>query len=176
MNETEISTAEFSKEVELSALPPTGKIYKLVVSEDIYPQIARRLGVVSVANCSGEIHLKANKAVITVKGTVRAFLVRECVSSLEVMDETIDDSFEVEYMRHETRSEKAGQADELNLTESHLGGVLDVGELLIQQVSLAMAPFPRKEGAASLVGEYGTEASISPFAVLQQNFNKKKTE
>ena len=181
MSDDEIQVPEFSKEVVLSDLPTMGKTYKLVVSPEIYPLIAARLGIVSIGNCSGEVLLKANKSVISAKGSVRASLIRECVSSLETMDEIIEESFEVEFNRQLAKPESGNssvntEGSELDLTEIHLGDVFDVGELLIQQVSLAMESFPRKEGTSSLVEEFGTEASVSPFAVLQQDFDKQKTE
>ena len=175
MNSEEVPVLEYSVEVDLGALPPGGKFFKLAVDHGISPMLAKRLGVVSVRNCAGEIHLKANKTVITAAGNVRAFLVRECVLSLEELDELIDDSFEVEFLRHDIAPKAGGQSDELNLREVHGEEVFDVGELLIQQLSLAMEPFPRKEGVNSLVEEFGTEPEVSPFAVLQQDFNKQKT-
>jgi uncharacterized metal-binding protein YceD (DUF177 family) len=164
--------AEYSVEVDLGALPPGGKLFKLAAAKGDCARIAKRLGVISVKMCEGEIQLKAGKTTINVAGTVRAALIRECVASLEEMDEAISESFEIEFMRDESSLDPDEKIEEWERPEIHEGDMFDVGELLVQQVSLAMDPFPRKEGAKSLADEYGMEAGSSPFAVLQQNLEK----
>jgi hypothetical protein len=56
--------------------------------------------------------------------------------------------------------------------EIHTGDHFDLGEFLVQQLSLAMDPFPRKPGAESLVETYGRGADISPFAALREKIEK----
>ena len=53
------------------------------------------------------------------------------------------------------------------------GDEIDLGELLVQHLSLALDPYPRLEGAESLLPEYRTATLSSPFAALK---DLKKTD
>ncbi len=163
---------EFSREVDLTSLPPSGKVFRMTLSQENCISVAKRLRVIALKSCAGEIELTQKKSTICAVGSVKAELIRECVSSLEEMDESISESFEIEFLRDDSVRDANEDIEEWGLPEIHKGNIFDVGELLIQQVSLAMASFPRKDGATSLAAEYGVEPEVSPFAVLQQNFKK----
>lgn len=166
-------TPEFSVELDLVKLSREGKTVALKPNASERAAIAKRLEVVEVSALSGEITLSATKSVIIAKGKVRAAIIRECVSSLEEMEEAVDDVFEVEFLRHAPEAEPDENTEEWELPEVHEGPVFDIGELLVQQLSLAMNPFPRKQGAVSLADQYGGGGSVSPFAVLAGRFEKK---
>lgn len=163
---------EFSFEVDLCSLAPAGKQYQLKASPDECEKVANRLGVIAVHLCQGEIHIGATKTIIAISGTVRGAMTRECVASLEEMEEAVADSFELEFFRDERAIDADDDSIERDLAEIHEGDVFDIGELLVQQLSLAMNPFPRKEGAPSLAAEYGAEDGGSPFAELHQILEK----
>ncbi len=166
---------EFSHEVDLTKLSKTGKDFHLVADGDARAKIAARLRVPAVKALSGDIHIAATPKTILARGAVRAQLVRECVASLEELDETVDDKFEVEFLRSvDDAPPEENSGEDWLAPEVHEGLVFDIGELLVQQLSLAMDPFPRKEGAVSLVETYGRASESSPFAVLQGKI--KKTE
>jgi len=167
-----ITQNEFSIEVDLTSLSPSGKVFRMTLSQEDCTRVAKRLRLVSLKSCAGEIKLTHKKSTICAVGSVQAELTRECVSSLEEMDETINESFEIEFLGDDSARDADEDIEEWGLPEIHKGNVFDVGELLIQQLSLSMAPFPRKDGAKSLADVYGVEPEASPFAVLQQNFEK----
>jgi len=115
----------------------------------------------------------------TISGSIQASLVRECVASLEEMDEKVTFDFEITFDRTapdvSDLSEEAladlGLEKSLELLEGPEpleGDLIDIGELMVQQLSLAMDPFPRKEGAQSLSELYGTVEETSPFAILKR--------
>ncbi|MEO1241828.1 MAG: DUF177 domain-containing protein [Pseudomonadota bacterium] len=163
---------EFSFDVDVRSLTPAGKKYHLKAGPNECAKIAKRLGVIAVHLCEGDIHIGATKTVITISGTVRGAMTRECVASLEEMEEAVADSFELEFFRDESAIDPEDDSVEWDLAEIHEGDVFDIGELLVQQLSLAMDPFPRKEGAPGLAAEYGAEDSGSPFAELHQILEK----
>ena len=68
------------------------------------------------------------------------------------MIENINENFEIRFTRQAPSDPVASgeDSDDWNRSELHEGDMLDVGELLVQQLSLAMAAFPRKQGAPSL--------------------------
>ncbi len=164
---------ELSREIDLEKLSKDSKTYPIEASSSECSAIAKRFGVPSIGFLNGEIHIAATSKRILASGVVRAQLVRECVASLEEMDETIDDTFEVEFLRDAVAAAAVDETEEdWTAPEIHVGSVFDLGELLVQQLSLAMAPFPRKKGAVSLADAYGSGAESSPFAVLQGKIKK----
>ncbi len=163
---------EFSFEVDVTALSSHPKQYKLKVKPEDYDRIAKRLGVLSLLACEGEINIAVTRKFIQISGTVSGTAMRECVASLEEMREDVSDSFEIEFFRQPPSEDEAIVVDGVDLTEVHEDDILDIGELLIQQFSLAMTPFPRKEGAISLAEEYGQGGNVSPFANLHELLKK----
>ena len=163
---------EFSFPVNLGELPSAGKRFQLKAGEDECERIAQRLGVIAVRECEGEIHVRSTKSVINVSGSLQALLMRECVSSLEEMDEAVADSFELQFFRSEQALEAIEDEEEAEFAEVHEGDTFDLGELLVQQLSLAMDPFPRKPGATSLAAEFGADKAVSPFAGLHESLEK----
>ncbi|MGD9801132.1 MAG: hypothetical protein AB7V02_11105, partial [Parvularculaceae bacterium] len=57
--------------------------------------------------------------------------------------------------------------DETAWREPLDGDEIDLGELLVQHLSLALDPYPRKDGAESLLETYRNAATASPFAGLK---------
>lgn len=165
---------EFSVEIDLNALGRSGKQYRPAASAEECAKVAARLAVIAVQSLEGEVRLTATKSEIHAAGVVRAKLIRECVASLEPMEEIVDEDFNIDFIRQAPAEieENGLDGEDLAGPELHEGDIFDVGELLVQQLSLAMAAFPRKSGATSLAEEYGRSGADSPFAELQGIFEK----
>lgn len=178
---TQTSTAEFSHEVDLTSLSRGEKRVRLTASKEECAKIAARLGVIAVDELNGELTLKATKVEITIRGHMRARLIRECVASLEEMDEEISEDFDVTFLRQadehafssEDASDDASWDGEEVPPEIHEGDHFDLGEFLVQQLALAMDPFPRKPGAVSLAEAYGGGGKVSPFSGLREKLEKR---
>jgi len=159
---------EYSLPVDLHALPEGGRRYALNPDKAIFANLAIRLKILAVEALEGEILLTAGKLEFTAKGSVKARLVRECVASLEPVDECVDEGFELVFSRQPLADEETMSVEELlGAREVHVERYFDIAELLVQQLSLAMDSFPRKSGAVSLAEKYGTEPETSPFAILR---------
>jgi len=159
---------EFSFIVDLDKLLSGEKRFTLFAGKVECAKIAKRLDVPAVESLEGAVALSATRTEIIARGRVAAALTRQCVASLERMDEHIGEAFEVVFSRTPPEN-PAGFSEEAlaKLPETHLGGSFDIGELLVQQLSLAMDPFPRKKDAQSLAETYGAGAESSPFDVLK---------
>jgi uncharacterized metal-binding protein YceD (DUF177 family) len=116
------------------------------------------------------MEVRATKTVIYVEGSLSASLTRECVASLELMDEQVTEMFELEFSR--VASADAVDPFDIEAPEVIEGDKLDLGELLVQQLSLAMAPFPRKPDTPSLAEAYAPPEKVSPFAALKGALGK----
>lgn len=156
---------EFSYEIEVRDLGKQGKVFQLAANEEERARIAARLGAPAVQKLEGELRVSAAKAVIRVEGSLEAEMTRECVASLEEMQETVADRFDIDFLREAPEEEST--EEDLDAPEVHEGDRLDLGELLVQQLALAMDPFPRKEGAQSLAEAYAPKETLSPFAALK---------
>ena len=170
MTQPDITTPEYSFEISLDDLGKTPKRYRLSANESELKNIARRLETPSIEKLDGDMEVRATKTVIYVEGSLSASLIRECVASLELMDEQVAETFELEFSRVTPADEV--DAFDLEAPEVIEGDMLDLGELLVQQLSLAMDPFPRKPDTPSLAEAYAPPENVSPFAELQGVFGK----
>ena len=160
----------------VSEIPENGRTIQIESDEHKRAAIAKRLAIPGVDSFRADLELKPEQRKIRVHSRVQAVLVRECVASLEPMRETINDSFEIvfdpDFVLDENEEFDEAFADN-DLVETLDSEIIEIGELVIQQLSLAMAPFPRKPGAPSLADEYGNAPEASPFAVLKEALGKE---
>ncbi|MEJ0013050.1 MAG: DUF177 domain-containing protein [Bauldia sp.] len=109
---------------------------------------------------------------VAVDGRVVADIVQNCVVSLVPVDEHIDETFSLRYVRDPDRLPKPGEellveVDAPDPPELLEGIAIDVGALAEEHFALAINPYPRAPGAAlpADVDDAGS-AKDSPFAVL----------
>ena len=161
---------EFSYEIDIDDISRAGKHFRLAANDKEREKVAARLGAPSVEKLEGAMHVTVTKTAVRVVGEVSAELTRICVASLEPMQEIISEPFEIDFTRIAPEADE--EEEDIDAPEYLEGATLNLGELLVQQLSLAMAPFPRKEGASSLAEAYAPQENVSPFAGLQAVFGK----
>lgn len=164
MTNQDTALPEFSFEIDLNDFGKPSKRFQLVASSQEREQLAKRLATPAVEKLEGHVEVTATASVVRLRGEMEAVLVRECVASLELMKERITESFELEF----SRSPLTGD-DPFDLEASEVieGDTIDLGEVLVQQLSLSMAPFPRKPDAPSLADAFAPPERVSPFAALK---------
>lgn len=163
------SGKEFSRAVAVSALPLQGRAFDLSPTEAERAAIARRLDIPGVERLAGHIDVKPARGGATLSGKLSASLTRQCVVTLEPMTEEIAESFALRFVRAEPQTE-AGEAELLideDTPEPLDGDVIDIGEALVQQLALAMSPYPRRPDADFTKAEFGQTLEKSPFDVLK---------
>ena len=165
---------ELSLEVELDALPRNGKSFRLEADAAARAAIAARLNTLSVEALSGDIQVTATRSEIAARGVLHAILVRECVASLEPFEERLEERFAIDFRRCEKDKDADDEESGWDAPEIHQAPVLDIGEMLVQQLSLAMDPFPRKPDAKSLAESYGGAKSANAFSTLAERIQKPK--
>ena len=168
---------ELSRIVEIAAIGPRSKPEAQSKSEILTANgkqcqaIAKRFSIPAVEALSAIVLLERDGPIITLTGTVKAHLIRDCVASLEKIDEIIDQPINVRFFNGSRGDLEerglAGPDDTIDEFECISGETLDIGEILVQQLSLAMEPFPRKPGAKGLIEDYGQESETSPFEILK---------
>ena len=158
---------EFSVEIDLGEIGRNGGHFKLAANEHERREIAKRLKTPSVEKLEGVMRVSVTKSEIVIAGALDAELTRECVASLEPMTEHVAEDFDILFLRAAPESDPVeNEAAEWTAPEVHEANRLDIGELLVQQLALAMAPFPRRPDAESLAERYGAGGDVSPFAGL----------
>ena len=166
---------EFSYVIELDALPAIGETFTLRANASERGAVARRLGVRSVEQLEGKLRVKATRDRIEASGEIAARLGRQCVASLEDMTEVVEETFDIEFSRiPEAAPTLPDDENWLDQPEIHEDPSLDLGELLVQQTALAMAAFPRKEGAKSLAEDFSVERERSGLASALAKAMKQK--
>lgn len=129
-------------------------------------RIAQALGLASLDRLEAEIDIEPSAIGWTLKGRMRADLAQTCGITLEPLPLVLDEGFSVSFA--ETLPE---DSDEIVVTMEDEApdlvedGRIDLGQILVEQLSLQLDPFPRKPGAEFVQPPEPTE--ISPFAVLK---------
>jgi uncharacterized metal-binding protein YceD (DUF177 family) len=97
---------------------------------------------------------------------IEAEVTQACIVTLEPVAQLVEDEFSLLYGALDAQEEVL--LDGVSETVEPLeGGVIDIGEAVAQQLSLALDPFPRAASAPADAGETQAGPGLdSPFAAL----------
>ncbi|MEG1453147.1 YceD family protein [Brevundimonas sp.] len=132
-------------------------------------RIAKALNLASLDSLTVDMTVVPTVSGFRMDGRVRAEAVQACGLSLEPMPVTVDRDFTVNFVHEaEPQNNEDGEIDiELddNFPDVIEDGKIDLGQHAVEQLSLSLDPFPRKEGAVFVQPPEPVE--ISPFAALK---------
>jgi uncharacterized metal-binding protein YceD (DUF177 family) len=117
---------------------------------------------------------------IRIEGDIKAEVVQTCVVSLQDVHAEIRAQFEV--FLDEEGKEIEGDDEGIALDKDHPdvmeGGMLDLGELVAQHLSLELDPYPRAPGVslAAQMAEAGGEAKNRPFLQVLKGLKKEQKD
>lgn len=144
---------------------------RIVADAPTRERIARALGLNRLDRLEAELELSPWLDGARLRGRWRADVEQTCGVTLEPLQSNLEGEFELKALP-EGSPNAPKETDEavLDLEAEDPPDLikdrrLDLGGLVIEQVSLQIDPFPRKPGAVFLAPE--TEAPVSPFAVLR---------
>jgi uncharacterized metal-binding protein YceD (DUF177 family) len=106
-----------------------------------------------------------------IRGRVEATTTRLCGVSLDPLEENVDAPFEFRFVPEGSPNAPAAEAELVVVLDADdppevvQGDAVDLAHYVIEILSLALEPFPRKPGAVFIQAD-ATEA-MSPFAVLR---------
>ncbi|MEM6747865.1 MAG: DUF177 domain-containing protein [Pseudomonadota bacterium] len=138
----------------------------MTVNADDRHALAQRLDVPGVNALSGTLRAVRHGSLIHIDGRLDADLERICVVSLEPMAESISEDFSTDYTVDVPESLDDDVEVDLDAPEPLDGDNLGFGDVLLEQLVLAMSPHPRKEGAEA-PNDPGAVRESSPFDVLK---------
>lgn len=158
-------SSELCREVMIEPWPRGGVVVDIEADASERRGLARRFDLLELRSLCGHARLERSAGgEIGLVGWLDAEVVQACVISFEPVPAVIQAS-----IRRRYRRDAADRVDHEGLVDDELeplvGDRIDVGEVLAEELGLALDPYPRAAGAAALVaGELGPDVSFSPAA------------
>ncbi len=158
--------AELVRLVAAERVGTAGLSVAVQASEAECAAIAARLMLPSVASvhCGWQLRLSYGGR-LEAEGSLRARLQQVCVVSLDAFESEIIEEFAVHFVPAGAEAEDGDDPDEPDEIPFE-AGLLDLGEATIQQLALALEPYPRKPGAELTIPNEG--GSPTPWDALAQ--------
>jgi uncharacterized metal-binding protein YceD (DUF177 family) len=159
---------ELHRPVPLDRIAPGGLTVTVEATADEGRALARRLAIPGVAGLLCRFVLRqVSGGTIEAAGTLHARVTRTCVVTLEDFDADVDETFALHFVPEgsESDDDDPESPDEIG----YAGDSLDLGEAAVEQLALALDPYPRAPGAALPVLDQAGEGDVSapnPFAAL----------
>jgi len=155
---------ELSRVIEVSRIPVTGSAERIIADSTERALVARRLGLPAVRSLTADLMLtRWHGEGVKVAGRFDAEVEQVCVVTLDPFPATVSDTIERYFLPNARAAEPEADID------SFADGVIELGEAVVESLSLALDPYPRKPGAEFHGVEDGpgsAEPVSSPFAVL----------
>ncbi len=172
MTEESPSEPEFSRIVRVRELPSEGAEYGIFADEAERAALSRRFGLVSLDLLEATGLLRPQPGgVVRYSSRLRARVTQICVVTLEPVPDEIDIEVDIVF-RPELASGFDGEVvlDAQEDSEPLFGDSLNLGEIIAEEMALALNPYPRANGAEAAIGpepldEREIEAA-RPFAAL----------
>ncbi len=165
---------EFSRPVDVERLDGKMRVERLEATEEERRAVAGRLGLDALEALTAEVRLSllAHGDFVRAEGRFSARVRQTCSVTLAPVVSTLEESFSRTYGFVDVEEAKPGQEIELEPEGEEppdpiLEGMVDLGELVVEELSLAVDPFPRADGAVFDAAAAGVaEDKENPFAVL----------
>jgi uncharacterized metal-binding protein YceD (DUF177 family) len=155
---------ELSRVIEVSRIPVTGSAERIIADSTERALVARRLGLPAVSSLTADLMLtRWHGEGVKVAGRFDAEVEQVCVVTLDPFPATVSDTIERYFLPNARAAEPEADID------SFADGVIELSEVVVESLSLALDPYPRKPGAEFHGVEDGpgsAEPVSSPFAVL----------
>jgi hypothetical protein len=176
MTRNTVPVPEFSRPVAADQIGPRDTEREIAANEAERGRLAERFGLLALDRLAATLRLnRGDGGLIHVHGWLEADVVQTCVVTLEPVRSQIRESFAVAFGAG--RSAPDGEVvvidvDEKDPAEELTDGRIDLGEVVAQQLSVALDPYPRAPGAhdrfEAAEGESGATPGASPFAALER--------
>ena len=146
---------EFPRPVSLHRLPPGGHAFMISPSAAECDTVARRLGLLALEDlrAEGRVAETPGRGLVEVTGTLHAQVVQRCDVTLEPVPQAVEASFRRLFALAASSERDVLVDPELDEPEPLPEGLLDLGEIAVEELSLALDPYPRAAGAGQVLAE-----------------------
>lgn len=166
--------AEFSRLVDVERLNGKSCVETVEATATERAALAERLDLSALEALTATVRLEpvAGGDFLRASGRFAAQVVQPCSVTLEPVVSDIEESFERTYTFQEPAAPAPGQEIELDPEGEEppdpiVDGMVDLGELVVEELSLAIDPFPRAPGAVFDAAAAGVaDEKENPFAAL----------
>ncbi len=162
--------SEFSRIVPIAHVDHGDVVQKIEADEFEREAVRIRLHLEGLSSLVGDFVVRRDDHVslYRVEGEIYAKVTQICVTSSEAFDSDVRATIRALYSDAAGLAIDYGQSDDESWddVEPIVDNEIDIGELAVQHVSLALDPYPRKPGL-ELAGDYSDEKPHSPFALLK---------
>ena len=130
-----------------------GVALDIVASDGERAALAKRFGFLGLPAFSARVTVDRRiGGQIVVEGRLRGRIVQACVLTLDPVTQDLDEPFRIIFKKDlsDDRDPESGEAvlsAQADSPEPLSGNMLDVGEIVAEQLSLAADPYPRRPGA-----------------------------
>jgi uncharacterized metal-binding protein YceD (DUF177 family) len=144
--------SEIERVVDLERLGASGTALEIVASDSERQALARRFGFLGLPAFSARVSVDRRVGgQVVVEGRLRGTIVQACILTLEPVTQELDDPFRIVFKQDldEERDPESGEAllsAQIDAPEPLQGNLLDLGEIVAEQLSLAADPYPRRPG------------------------------
>ncbi len=173
---------------DVRTLPAKGFTVKLSLSEQELPAVTKLLEVSKLENLDAELLLKRwRRDGVKIEGKIRAKLEQPCRLTLEPVVQNVEEDFRLTFVPEDSklaRYDTTGEGEIIldpegdDLPDVFSGSRLDLWPVIIEQLVLAIDPFPQAPGAKLENHEFDvkdkSDMPESPFAVLSTLKSDKK--
>ena len=169
---------EFTRPIELSRLSRGEQRFEISANAAERAALTRRFGLVGLDKLEAVVRLgRIAGGLVRLEAELDADVVQTCVVTLDPVRNHVSEGFTVLYGEGAEAREVTldGEAETI---EPIVGGMIDIGEAVAQQLSLALDPFPHKPGVSTVNLSAGSDAPPpgSPFNVLARLRNKNDSK
>ena len=161
---SETAASELVRCLSIAELSPSERqVEKIQVDAVECAAIAERLDILSIEDMSAELELFRDlTGDVNMVGRIVADIVQACVVTLEPVAQRVDARL---YQRFSARAEEEEGEDE-DPVEPIVDDEIDVGDVIVQNLALALDPYPRAPDAAFEEVDDEAGKPTGPFAAL----------
>jgi uncharacterized metal-binding protein YceD (DUF177 family) len=144
--------SELERIVDLERMGPSGSALEISTTDSERAALAKRFGFLGLPAFSARVTVDRRAGgQVVVEGRLRGKIVQACILTLDPVTQDLDETFRLVF-RQDVEDERDPESGEAVLSaqadspEPLPGNLLDVGEIVAEQLSLAADPYPRRPG------------------------------
>jgi uncharacterized metal-binding protein YceD (DUF177 family) len=144
--------SEIERIVDVDRMGPGGTALEISASDSERTALAKRFGFLGLPAFSARVTVDRRPGdQVVVEGRLRGKIVQACILTLDPVTQELDEAFRIVFKQGlaEEKDPESGEAlvsAQTDSPEPLAGNLLDVGEIVAEQLSLAAEPYPRKHG------------------------------
>ena len=144
--------SEIERVVDLDRMGASGAALEIAASEAERSALIRRFGFLGLPAFSARVTVDRRAGgQVVVEGRLRGKIVQACILTLDPVTQELDEAFRIVFKQGlaEDRDPESGEAlvsAQVDAPEPLPGNLLDIGEIVAEQLSLAADPYPRRPG------------------------------